>query len=154
KRQAAKVAEAFAASLPDADHHRQLFQHVALRDSEERRTLIDGYKRVGQSRWVVHAIGELPAAQGRALMKDFALTPAGTPDKKSLREVWLYVAELGSTVPTRPIRQARETDSAVVEAVGDLVDDLKQAVDSVVDAVVNAVGAIGAALKAAIDFTK
>ena len=30
KRQGLRLAEAFAAGLPDADHHRQLFQQVAL----------------------------------------------------------------------------------------------------------------------------
>ena len=72
KTQALRLAEAFAATLPDIDHHRQLFQSVALRSPAERRTLLDGYRKAGQDRWVVHAIGQLPTAQGRSLMKDFS----------------------------------------------------------------------------------
>ena len=152
-RQALKVAEALATTVDDVDSHRELFQHIALRDAAERRALIAGTARPARIARIVHAIGELPAAQGPALMRDYVLDTRGRRDKAALREVWLYVAELGSTVTTRPVPPSELTDSAVVDAVGDLVDSLKQAVDSVVDAVVNAVGSIGAALDAAVDFT-
>ena len=78
--QGLRVATALAKSLPDIDHHRQLFQAVALRSEKERRTLIDGYRKAEQDRWVVHAIGELPTAQGRTLMKDFVFTENGKQD--------------------------------------------------------------------------
>jgi hypothetical protein len=96
--QGLRVATALANTLPDIDHHRQLFQAVALRPAKERRTLIDGYRKADQDRWVVHAIGELPSAQGRALMKDFVLTEAGKKDTKAIREVLLYLADLGGTM--------------------------------------------------------
>jgi hypothetical protein len=49
---------AVAESLPRIDHHRQLFQSVALSsDDEQRRTLIKGYRDAGHDRWIVHAIG-------------------------------------------------------------------------------------------------
>src|SRR5262249_5791430 len=153
KRQAVRLAEAFAPSLPESDQPRQLFQHVALRPSAERRALINGYRRAGQDRWVVHAIGELPAAQGRAMMKDFVLTESGKRDKKALREVWLYLADIGKTIPVRKIEDD-DHDSAIVEAVGDLIDSVRQAVNSVIDAVEAAVGSIGAALAAAVDFAR
>ena len=131
--QGLRVATALAKTLPDIDHHRQLFQAVALRPAKERRTLIDGYRKAEQDRWVVHAIGELPSAQGRSLMKDFVLTETGKKDQKALREVALYVAELGATIVTRPVDDD-QNDAAIVEAIGDLVDALKQAVDAVVSA--------------------
>src|SRR5687768_10626146 len=134
--QGLRVATALAKGLPDIDHHRQLFQAVALRTGKERRTLIDGYRKADQDRWVVHAIGELPAAQGRALMKDFVLTEAGKQDTKAVREVLLYLADLGAKIETRPVEDD-PNDSAIVEAVGDIVDAVKEAVDSVVDAIVN-----------------
>ena len=62
--QGLRVATALAKTLPDIDHHRQLFQAVALRPAKERRTLIDGYRKAEQDRWVVHAIGELPVRAG------------------------------------------------------------------------------------------
>jgi len=74
KRQALRLAEAYATSLPDLDQHRQLFQAIAPKPEAERRALVSGYRKAGQDRWIVAAIGELPAAQGRTLMKDFVLT--------------------------------------------------------------------------------
>ena len=133
--QGLRVATALAKTLPDIDHHRQLFQAVALRPAKERRTLIDGYRKAEQDRWVVHAIGELPSAQGRALMKDFVLTETGKKDKKALREVLLYLVDLGATIETRPVEDD-PNDSAIVELVEDIVDAVKQAVDAVVSAVV------------------
>ena len=46
--QGLRVATALAKTLPDIDHHRQLFQTVALRPAKERRTLIDGYRKAEQ----------------------------------------------------------------------------------------------------------
>ena len=152
KTQALRLAEAFATTLPDIDHHRQLFQSVALRSPSERRTLLDGYRKAGQERWVVHAIGQLPTAQGRSLMKDFVITDAGKHDRKAIREVLVYLAELGGTIETRPIADD-PNDAAIVEAVGDIVDAVKEAVDSVVDAIKNAVQSIANALVAAVNFT-
>ncbi|MBA3475308.1 MAG: hypothetical protein H0T10_00955 [Actinobacteria bacterium] len=132
--QGLRVATALAKGLPETDHHRQLFQAVALRSEKERRTLIDGYRKAEQDRWVVHSVGELPAAQGRALMKDFVLTERGKHDKKALCEVLLYLAELGDKIETRRVDDD-PNDAAIVEAVGDIVDAVKEAVDSVVDAI-------------------
>src|SRR5215207_7599473 len=47
--QGLRVATALAKTLPDVDHHRQLFQAVALRPAKERRTLIDGYRKADQN---------------------------------------------------------------------------------------------------------
>ena len=75
---ARRLATAYATTLPTIDQHRQVFQSVALsRDAEERRTLIKGYRDAHQDQWIVHAIGQLPAAHGRALMKDYVLSPGG-----------------------------------------------------------------------------
>ena len=150
--QGLRVATALAKTLPDIDHHRQLFQAVALRPAKERRTLIDGYRKAEQDRWVVHAIGELPSAQGRALMKDFVLTETGKKDTKAVREVLLYLADLGATMKTRPVEDD-PNDSAIVELVEDIVDAVKQAVDAVVDAIKNALQSIADALVAAFNFT-
>ena len=48
--QGLRVATALAKTLPDINHHRQLFQTVALRPAKERRTLIDGYRKAEQDR--------------------------------------------------------------------------------------------------------
>src|SRR5687767_14498359 len=105
KRQASRLAEAFATALPDIQHHRQLFQFISTRPKPERATLLEGYRRVGQDRWIVTAISQLPAAQGRTLMRDFVLKDGRKKDRKALREVWLFVAEIGKQVPTRRIRE-------------------------------------------------
>src|SRR6266542_5409918 len=42
--QAARLAESYARSIPDALHHRELFQQAAVMTREERRTLIAGYR--------------------------------------------------------------------------------------------------------------
>src|SRR5215217_9301738 len=52
-RQAGRVAEAFATTLPDVQQHRQLFQSVMRRPEAERRALISGYRRAGEEQWVV-----------------------------------------------------------------------------------------------------
>ena len=96
---ARRLATAYATTLPTIDQHRQVFQSVALsRDAEERRTLIKGYRDAHQDQWIVHAIGQLPAAHGRALMKDYVLSPAGRKDNAALEEVWTYVANLGAEI--------------------------------------------------------
>ena len=96
---ARRLATAYATTLPTIDQHRQVFQSVALsRDAEERRTLIKGYRDAHQDQWIVHAIGQLPAAHGRALMKDYVLSPAGRKDNAALEEVWSYVAGLGAEI--------------------------------------------------------
>ena len=85
-------------------------------------------------------------------MKDFVLTEAGKKDVKAIREVLLYLADLGATIEMRPV-QDDPNDDVIVEAVGDLVDSLKQAVDSVVNAIKNALESIAEAFVAAVNFT-
>ena len=150
--QGLRVATALAKTLPDIDHHRQLFQAVALRPAKERRTLIDGYRKAEQDRWVVHAIGELPSAQGRALMKDFVLTETGKKDTQGAPRGAPVPRGSGATIKTRPVEDD-PNDSAIVELVEDIVDAVKQAVDAVVDAIKNALKSIAEAFVAAVNFT-
>lgn len=74
---AVKLAEAFAAGLPDLEIHQSFFQHLAASPVEERRAGIQGYRDAGQGSAVVHAVGFLPAAQGRVIMKKFLIKPDG-----------------------------------------------------------------------------
>ena len=46
------LAEAYAESIKDPLHHRELFQQAALMPAPQRKTLIKGYCRVGQARGV------------------------------------------------------------------------------------------------------
>src|SRR5262245_57337415 len=66
---AVALARGFAATLTTTEDHRQLFQSVASMDEEHRRALVTGYRREGQARGVVQAIGLLPRTQGQALMR-------------------------------------------------------------------------------------
>src|SRR5215218_8556330 len=95
KRQATRLAEAYATSLPEIAQHRQVFQAIAPRAAEERQALIAGYRAAGHVRWVVAAIGELPAAQGRTLMRDFVKADAARHDRRAVKDVLLYLAEVG-----------------------------------------------------------
>ncbi|MBC7792451.1 MAG: hypothetical protein H7Z43_01985, partial [Clostridia bacterium] len=85
---------------------------------ELRRALIGGYRRAGQARGVVHAIGQLPRAQGHTLMRDLIVGKKKQIDREALAEVlyWLRDAGLemrrmrGIVRPPRP-----DMDSAVVD---------------------------------------
>ena len=151
KRQGLRLAQAYATSLSEIRQHRELFQAVALRPEEQRRTLLAGYRKAGQERWVVHALSELPAAQSRVMMRDFVLKEDGKKDKAAIKSVLEWLADMGSQIKTRPIND--DTDSAVVEWIEDAVDAIGEAVQSVVDAIVDAVESIGEALEAAVNFT-
>ena len=109
--------------------------------------------RAGQSRWVVHAIGELPAAQGTGADEGLRAHRDGQAGHDGAARGLLYLADIGDDDPDRQIDDD-PNDSAVVEAVGDLIDSVKQAVNSVVDAIEDAVGSIGAALAAAVNFAR
>jgi transcription termination factor NusB len=154
---ARRLATAYATTLPTIDQHRQVFQSVALsRDAEERRTLIKGYRDAHQDQWIVHAIGQLPAAHGRALMKDYVLSPAGRKDNKALEEVWTYVANLGAEIRFggQPAPDGEpDHDDAVVEFIEDVVDEVKEAIENVVEAVVGAFETLVEAIGAVVSWT-
>ncbi|MCC7506629.1 MAG: hypothetical protein IT259_15095, partial [Saprospiraceae bacterium] len=71
--QAARLAETFATTLDTSSQHRELFQQASQLPVAERRALIQGYRKAGQARGVVHAISQLPRGQGRILMRDFLI---------------------------------------------------------------------------------
>ena len=96
---AAKLASAYAESVADARHHRELFQQAAsTMNTDERRTLIAGYRHAGQARGVVHAIGQLPRAQGRTLMRDLLVKDDKSVDKPAMREVLYYLRDAGAQI--------------------------------------------------------
>ena len=61
---ASRLAEAYARSIADPMQHRELFQQAATMPSTERRALIAGYRRAGEARGVVHAMGNCPVPRG------------------------------------------------------------------------------------------
>jgi hypothetical protein len=152
-RNAKRLATVYAASLPEVDQHRQVFQAAAGADEQTRRTLIGGYRVAGQAQWIVHAIGQLPAAQARTVMGDFVLTPAGRKDREALAEVTEYLAHMGKAMyASKHAPDDGTHDAAVVDLVEDVADSVKQAVTSVVDAVEQVVGDIGSAIASAVDW--
>ena len=62
----------------------------------QRRTLIEGYRHAGQARGVVHAIGQLPRAQGRTLMRDLVLKEDKSVDRHALRDVLYWLRDAGA----------------------------------------------------------
>jgi len=46
---AVRLAQAYAVNIADASFHRELFQDAALMPTEQRRSLIEGYRRAGQT---------------------------------------------------------------------------------------------------------
>jgi NTP pyrophosphatase (non-canonical NTP hydrolase) len=146
---AMRLAEAFAVTIKDPSHHRELFQQSLQMPAAQRRTLIQGYRHAGQARGVVHAIGQLPRAQGRTLMRDLVLKKDKSVDRHALRDVLFYLRDAGAEIkrlqkgkpPARP-----DTDEAVVDFFEDVADEIANAINSIVDAVVDAVQSLGQAL--------
>jgi len=146
---ALRLAEAFAVTIKDPAHHRELFQQSLQMPAAQRRTLIRGYRHAGQARGVVHAIGQLPRAQGRTLMRDLVLKEDKSVDRHALRDVLFYLRDAGAeikrlekgTPPAPP-----DTDAAVVDFFEDVADEIANAINSIVDAVVDAVKSLGQAL--------
>jgi hypothetical protein len=147
--QARMLAESYARSIKNPLDHRELFQEAAGMKSDERRALVAGYRRAGQARGVVHAVGQLPRAQGRVLMKDLVLHPDGKIDHSGLQHVLYWLRDAGAEIKRmehgKP-KAAPDTDSAVVDFFEDVADDIANAINSVVDAVVNATKTLGQAI--------
>lgn len=146
---AIRLAEAFALTIKDPAHHRELFQQSLQMPAAQRRSLIQGYRKAGQARGVVHAIGQLPRAQGRTLMCDLVLKEDKSVDKHALRDVLFYLRDAGAEI--RRMQKGKppapgDTDAAVVDFFEDVADEIANAITSIVDAVVNAVKSLGQAL--------
>ncbi|HKE97250.1 MAG TPA: hypothetical protein VKB34_23265, partial [Povalibacter sp.] len=146
---AVRLAESYAQSIPKLDDHRELFQQAATMSGDERKALIEGYRRAGQARGVVHAIGQLPRAQGRVLMNDFLMDKGKKVDRDSLRHVLYWLRDAGEQIVRMEKGQRPkppDTDSAVVDFFEDIADDIVSAINSIVDAVTNAVKSLGQAI--------
>jgi hypothetical protein len=150
---AVHLATAYAQGLPDIRSHRAFFQHLALLKKDQRRAGIEGYRAAGLGDAVVNAIGYMPAAQGRVVMKDFLHDAKGKRDRKAFKDVGKWLARAGAAMVRAQDREPEpepDFDSAVVEWVEGAVDELVGAVKAVVDAVVNAVGDVVAAIAGAV----
>jgi len=79
-------AVAFTSSLDSSDKLNRFFDVVAHASDADRRTIIDANKSAGNGSMVVDAVGLLPAAQGRVLMRDF-LMPDGQADNATFRDL-------------------------------------------------------------------
>ena len=146
------LAEAYARTLADPLQQRAVFQPAVQMSAPERRTLVDGYRKAGQARGVVHAISQLPRAHGRLLMKDLLVKPRSKDiDHSALRDVLYWLRDAGAEV-TRlqkagATRQPRdEMDEAVIDFFEDVADEIANAITSVVDAVIDTVKSLGQAL--------
>ena len=143
------LAESYARSIKNPLNHRELFQEAAEMSAEERRTLISGYRRAGQARGVVHAVGQLPRGQGRVLMSELVLHENGKIDHDGLRSVLHWLRDAGAEM--RRMEKGKpaprhDTDAAVVDFFEDVADDIANAINSVVDAVKQAAGSLGQAI--------
>ena len=142
---AATFSVAFAQSLQSNDQIGQFFEDVALVPQPDRVAILDAHKTAGLGEGVVHGIGLLPAAHGRAVMKDF-LFHSGQPDPQAMAAVanWLSLAGKsirvhGIAIPS-PVAPHDGFFDDVWDAITDVAGGIADAVSSVVDAVVNAVG--------------
>ena len=148
RHRAVALARAYATTLPNADEHRQLFQRAAYMKQDERLALIEGYRKAGQGRAVVHAVSQLPRAHGRLIMRDLALKPDGTTDSAAARDVFIWLRDAGAQIRAMQAGlPPHEHDDAVVEFFEDVADAVSDAVNAVVDA-------IGAAGNAFVDAIK
>ena len=148
RHRAVALARAFATTLPGADEHRQLFQRAAYMKPDERLALIEGYRKAGQGRGVVHAISQLPRAHGRLIMRDFAIRPDGKGDPAALREVMYWLRDAGAQM--RGLQAGVPPDPDTDDAVVDFFEDVADAISDAVNAVVDAIGAAGSAFVDAI----
>ena len=147
RHRAVALARAYATTLPNADEHRQLFQRAAYMKQDERLALIEGYRKAGQGRAVVHAVSQLPRAHGRLIMRDLALKPDGTTDSAAARDVFIWLRDAGAQIRAMQAGlPPHEHDDAVVEFFEDVADAISDAVNAVVDAL----GAVGNAFVDAI----
>jgi hypothetical protein len=150
---AVKLAEAYAEGLTSVRDHRAFFQHLAASSVEERQAGIQGYRNVGLGSAVVHAVGFLPAAQGRAVMRDFLIRPGGEKDRHAFSDLAQWLSRAGEA-----IRKGEQevpppvpgTDAAVVEWIEGAVDTLVGAIKSVAEAVIDAVGDVVTAIANAV----
>ena len=112
RHRAVALARAYATTLPNVDEHRQLFQRAAYMKPDERLALIEGYRKAGQGRGVVHAVSQLPRAHGRLIMRDFAVKPDGTDRSSRARDVVLWLRDAGAADPcdAQPVPPATTHD--------------------------------------------
>ena len=92
--QARQLAVAYDRTLDSDDALRQHFDLMARAKPAERTLLINAYRSDRRGKRVVQAVGLLPAAHGRVLMRDFLKMKAGKADRAMPR--------LGSRNRARP----------------------------------------------------
>ena len=154
RNRAVALAHTYATTLKTTDEHRQLFQTVATYDEDTRKTLVEGYRKAGQTRGVVHAIGLLPRAQGQTFMRDLLVKDDGTVDRRSAREVGVWLRDAGAAMRVAAVGHQDDVhDDALVEFIEDVGDALSDAVTAVVDAVTAIADAIGGAIMAVVNWT-
>src|SRR6187551_514379 len=99
---AATFSAAFARTLSSNDQVGQFFEDVALAAPADRLAILDAQKAAGFATGVVHAVGLLPAAHGRAIMRDFLLG-SGQLDAQALGACMDWLALAGKSVRERGI---------------------------------------------------
>src|SRR5262245_46068817 len=128
-------AVAFTSSLDTGDKINRFFDVVAHASDADRHSIIDANKAAGNGPIVVHAVGLLPAAQGRLLMRDF-LMPNNQTDEAAFRDLGRWMSRAGQILREKnvPIPDADTPHDGwfddFVDWVGDAVGSLVGAVKS------------------------
>jgi hypothetical protein len=97
--QARKLAIAFDDTLESDDALRQHFDFVARTTPKERKLVIDAYRTGGRGARVVQAVGAMPAAHGRVLMKEFLVKAGGAVDRTG---AWVKTNPMPQLTGDRP----------------------------------------------------